>query len=337
MERLQRDAELQPRQVRAEAPVEAAREGDVAVVGSFEVDPGRFREHVGIHVGCGPHDAQLVPGLHLDAVDLEVGRGVPAAGRHRRLHAHELFDRRREERRVRDQPVAFVRVPGEPVDHARQRGRHRVEAGEHEQERDVDDVVPRETVPVHLGGEELVDQVVVGLRRRGAPLEFGLEVLDQLRARRRSVLVVDRSDDAVFHPEQERHVVERQAQLAEEDLARERLAEGRVELDLAVGGEGVDQRLGEVSYDRLEPRDVLRREQRVEQLAVLRVLLAVEHQGNQRPTRTQRDRREHRRIGIDGVDVAAAGDREHVVVACQLQCVVAPDGSASRRTAAICS
>ena len=193
MECLQRDAQLEPCQVGAEAPVEAAREGDVAVVRPLEVDAGRLREDVGVHVGGGPHDAELVAGLDLDAVDLEVGGGVAAAGHDRRLHPHQLFDRGREQRRVGDESVTFGRVAGEPVDHARQRRRHGVEAGEHEQERDVDDVFVREAVPVDLGGEEPADQVVPRLAGCVAALELGVEVLDELRAGRLRCSVVGRA------------------------------------------------------------------------------------------------------------------------------------------------
>ena len=198
---------------------------------------------VGVHVGGGPHHPDVVPGLHLDAVELEVGGGVSAAGHDRCLHAHELFDRRREQRRVGHEAVSFRRIACQPVDHARQRRRDRVEAGEHEQERDVDDVLVREAVPVDLGGEEPADQVVLGFADRLAAVELGVEVLDELRPRRLLVLLVGRSDDAVLHPQQERHVVERQTELAQEDLAGERLAEGREEVDCSVGGERVDQRL----------------------------------------------------------------------------------------------
>ena len=68
----------------------------------------------------------------------------------------------------------------------------------------------------------------------------------------------------------------------------------------------------------LESRNLPRREQRVEQLAVLGVVLAVEHQGDQRPAGTERDRHDRRRVRIDRMDVTTLGDRHHVLEAGQL-------------------
>src|SRR6478609_9643333 len=61
---------------------------------------------------------------------------------------------------------SLIGVAGQPVDHARQRRGDGVEAGEHEQERDVDDVLAREGLAVDLGGEEPADQVVARLPAR---------------------------------------------------------------------------------------------------------------------------------------------------------------------------
>ena len=118
-------------------------------------------------------------------------------------------------------------------------------------------------------------------------------------------------------------VVERQSELAQEDLAGQRLAEGREEVDVPVGGERVDQRLRQVPDDRFEAGDLLGGEQRVEQLAVLGVLLAVEHQRDQRPAGTQRHRHDRGCVRIDRVDVAALRHRDHVVEARELHGVVA--------------
>ena len=51
---------------------------------------------------------------------------------------------------------------------------HGVEPGEHEQERDVDDVLAGEPVPVDLGGEEPADQVVARLGLGLATVELGV-------------------------------------------------------------------------------------------------------------------------------------------------------------------
>ena len=157
-----------------------------------------------------------------------------------------------------------------------------------------------------------------GLGLRGATVELGVEVLDELRPRRLLVLDVGRPDDAVLHPQQERHVVEGQAELTQEDLARQRLAERGEEVDGTVGGERVDQCLREVPDHRFETGDLPGGEQWVEQLAVLGVLLPVEHQRNEWPARAQRHRHDRHCVGIDRVDIATLGDRDDVVEAREL-------------------
>jgi hypothetical protein len=124
--------------------------------------------------------------------------------------------------------------------------------------------------------------------------------------------------------QQERHVVEWQAELAQEDLARERLAEGGEEVDRPVGRERVEQLLGQLADDRLERRHLLGREQRVEQLAVSGVLLTVEHQRDQWSAGAQREGHDGRGVGIDRVDVAPLGHGHHVVEAGEFHGVAVP-------------
>ena len=88
--------------------------------------------------------------------------------------------------------LTLVGMAGEPVDHARQRGGHGVEAGEHEQEGDVDDVFAGERLAVDLGGDEPADQVVARLAARFPAIELGVEVLDHLRVGGDAVVVVGR-------------------------------------------------------------------------------------------------------------------------------------------------
>ncbi len=138
--------ELHPREVRAEAPVEAARERDVALRCAIEVDGERVVESVAVEVGRGPAHGELVARLDLLARDLEVGSGVATAGDDRRLVPHELLDGGGEQRRVVEQALLLVGMARQPVDHARERRGDGVEAGEHEEERDVDDVLARVSV-----------------------------------------------------------------------------------------------------------------------------------------------------------------------------------------------
>ena len=90
-----------------------------------------------------------------------------------------------------DELAAVVGMLGEVAEEAVERGRHGVEAGDEEQEADVEDVVAGELVAVDLGVEELAQEVVAG--RRGPLVEQALEVLVDRVGRR--LLVGDRYRD----------------------------------------------------------------------------------------------------------------------------------------------
>ena len=148
---------------------------------------------------------------------------------------------------------------------------------------------------------------------RLAPVELGVEVLDHLGVGGDAVVVVVGADDPVLEPDEEVEVVERQAEQGEEHHRRQRFAERVVELDPAVGDEPVDELVGERTHTRRELRDHLGREQRVEQLAVLRVRVAVEHERDERAAGTHVRARELDHLRIHRVDVASLGDLEHVL------------------------
>ena len=120
--------------------------------------------------------------------------------------------------------------------------------GEHEQERDVDDVLTGERLAVDLGGDEAADEVVTRLAACLAAVELGVEVLDHLRVGGDAVVVVVGPDDPVLEPDEEVEVVEGQAEQGEEHHRRQRLAERVVELDPAVGDEAVDELVGQRAH-----------------------------------------------------------------------------------------
>ena len=184
--------------------------------------------------------------------------------------------------------------------------------GEDEQERDVDHVLTGESLAVDLGGDEAADEVVTGVSACLAAVELGVEVLHHLRVGRHAVVVVGRTDDAVLEPQEEREIVEGQPELGEEDLGGERFAERAEEVDLAVGRERVDQLVGQRAHARLERGDHLRCEQRVEQLAVPGVRVAVEHQRDERPPGTHVRGGELDHDGIHRVHVAPLRHGQHV-------------------------
>ena len=152
-----------------------------------------------------------------------------------------------------------------------------------------------------------------GSPARLPPVELGVEVLDHLRVGGDAVVVVVGADDPVLEPDEEVEVVERQAEQGEEHHRRQRFAERVVELDLAVGDEPVDELVGHRAHTCRELRDDLRREQRVEELAVLRVGVAVEHERDQRASSAHVRARELDHLGIHRVHVASLGHLEHVV------------------------
>ena len=149
---------------------------------------------------------------------------------------------------VVEQTLPLVRMTRQPVDDARQRRGDGVESGQHEEERDVDDVLARERLAVDLGGDEPADEVVTRFAARLAPVEFGVEVLDHLGVGGDAVVVVGRADDPVLEPDEEVEVVERQAEQGEEHHRRQRLAERVVQLDATLVDEAVDEIVGESAH-----------------------------------------------------------------------------------------
>ena len=100
--------------------------------------------------------------------DRAVRLGHAGHVRHRRLPAQQLLDRARDERRGRS--TSWRRCSGcsrEEREEARERVGDGVEAGDEEQEADVEDLLAGEALAVDLGVEELGEDVVL---RVGEPL-----------------------------------------------------------------------------------------------------------------------------------------------------------------------
>ena len=181
-----------------------------------------------------------------------------------------------------------LRVGREPGHDARQRRRDRVEAGNREHVHDVHDLVVVEAVAVELEVHELVEQVVVA-RTVGAPF---VEPEAQVRAQLEAGGPTDHLglvaggrfvlEDAILHRDEERRVLDRQPEDPQEDGRRQRDAERIVQLDLPVADEAVDELIGQLADVGLERRHLPRREQRVQQLAVVTMDIAVEVQRDQR-------------------------------------------------------
>ena len=280
----ERGAELHTREMGSQATVEPGRERDVTVGRAVEVDLQRVGERLGIDVRGRPQHRDHVAFLHVFTVHREVGGREAAAERHRRERAEQLFDRGGEHGGVVDQLLTLLGMTGEVRHHVRQRRRHRVEPGDQQQEHDVEDLLATQTVAVDLDRQEAADQVVAGLVGGEAAIELGVQevvhapddpVLIRLLLGGRCPL---RADRRVLEFEEVVDHVGGQAHELEEDARRQRHAERLVELDLGLVDEPVDQLVGHVDDVRLEVRDDPWREQRIEELAELRVLGTVDLQ-----------------------------------------------------------
>ena len=207
--------------MRPEATVDAAAEGDVAVDLAVEAHLVGVGELGLVGVGRSDHDHDLVAGLDRAAVELGVLDGHPGDTHDRRLPAQQLLDGVGDERRVLDQLAPVVGVLGQEREHAVERGRDGVEAGDEEQEADVQDVLAGEPVALHLGVEEVREQVVPPLHL--ALVEDLVEVVvDRVGDLLLVVAGLARAvelpghvvgpDDAVLHGEEPVQLVEGQAQ-----------------------------------------------------------------------------------------------------------------------------
>ena len=208
-----------------------------------------------------------------------------------------------------DDVPARRRVPAEVAEEAVERRSDRVEAGDEEQEADVEDLLVAQPITLDLGFEERAHEVVVP--GTGALGEQVLEVRVDLVGRRlleclglgmaaRFSRDVIRPDDAILHRNEARQLVEREPEHRQEHLRWERHRELLREVDLVVVHERIDQLVGEVRGAPFERGHALRREQRVEELPILPVVGRIRLQRDQRATVLQisEPRREVRREDV---------------------------------------
>ena len=123
---------------------------------------------VGVRRSEKEHD--LLAGVDRAAAHLDVLCRHAGDRRHRALPAQQLLDRRRDDLRVLDQLAAMLGLLGQVGEHAVERVGHRVEAGDHEQEADVQDLVVGELLPVELGGHDPPEEIglIAGSSRRSS-------------------------------------------------------------------------------------------------------------------------------------------------------------------------
>ena len=113
-----------------------------------------------VGVGRADHDHHLVPGVDWASAELGVGDGDAGDAHDRGLPPQQLLDGVGDELGVLHELATVLRVLGQEGEHAVQGGRHRVEAGDEEEEADVEDVLAGQPVALDLGVEEVREQVV---------------------------------------------------------------------------------------------------------------------------------------------------------------------------------
>jgi hypothetical protein len=319
----QRDPQLEPGQVRPEAPVDAAAEREVPVRLAVPPHGAGVRELGVVHVGRPEDGHHVLARRDRAAADLDVPGGDAGDAHDRRLPPEQLLDHRRDRLRLLGELPPRLGMLGQVAEEAVERRRDRVEAGDQEQEADVEHVLPGEAVAVDLDVQEVAEEVVSRLALARPlvehPLEVGVDLIGRLPLVRLGLGVAERladhvvgPDRPVLHPQEPGKLVPRQAEHPQEDLRRERHRELPGEVDLVVVDEPVDQGVDEPRHRRLQRLHAGRGEQRVEDLPVRPVVGRVDLQRDQRTLGLQvvrrHVRREHVGVAQHLVDPRARAD-----------------------------
>ena len=316
MELLDRDVQLEAREVGAETAVRSAAERDVPVAPAVEADFVGGLELGRVDVARADEQRRGVAGPAHDAADLDVLDDLARHHHHRRLVAEQLLDRDRDQRGIVEDRLTPFGVPREVRDHAVECGGDGVEATEHQEVTRPEQLGVRQRVTFDLGPHEHAQQAavvwsVVPLR------ELAFEVRGDVAAGRLADLlgffhrVRDRSDRVVAPFQEPRQVRLRESHQRDEERGGQRRGEVLVEVALTAIDEPVDDLVDELAHLGLELGHLPRRELRVEQPAVLRVVGRVDRQRDQRHFVADLDdvlRREHLGVLERPHDVFVARD-----------------------------
>ena len=146
-----RDAQLAPREVRAEAPVHTTAERQVAVLRAVEAHVEGVVELAGVEVGRAEVDrARTSPaftGQPPSSVSTVAMRNTFGTGVSQRNSSSIA---RGDDRRVVDDLTPVLGVLGQEREQARERVGHGVEPGDEEEEADVEDLFARQLLAVDL-------------------------------------------------------------------------------------------------------------------------------------------------------------------------------------------
>ena len=173
---LEGDAQFHPRQVRAQAAVDAEAEGGVPVdlaVDQHLVGPVELR---GVAVGGREREQDPVLGLHVDAAEVHVFLHQPGH-RDRGVGPEELLHGGRQRVGRGEQALAVGRMAGQVPQRGADRAPGGVDAGDQQQHDRADDVVWAELLAVQLGVDEVGREVIAGVVHVVADLV--VEVVEQ--------------------------------------------------------------------------------------------------------------------------------------------------------------
>ena len=179
------------------AAVDPRAERHVAVVRPVELHLVGVLERLGVAVGGGEVHQHLVPRLHGAAGVLDV-LGHLAGHGHRRVGPQQLLDRGRHQLGLGHQALAVVGVGGQVPQRRADGAPGRVDAGDEDQRRHAEHDAVVDRLAVHLGGEQLAQQVVAGVL--AALLELAQEVVEQALGAALAALGVVGELEHVAHP-----------------------------------------------------------------------------------------------------------------------------------------
>ena len=248
---------------------------------ALEVDRVRIRVLGRVPARGANHDHDVRPCRDGPARHVDILGGDPRHEHHGPVVAHQFLDRGRYHGRVGDKLPPQRGVSGERREGGAQRGGHGFQAGEHEQERQAEQLVVAE--PFRAGvGEELAEQVA-GAAVLPPLRNVADEVAVEFRAhphgplpRRLPARHGEVVDQRVLPGVQPVPVLERQAEQGEEHLRGQRHRQLRDQVALAAAGETVDQLARQSAHHRQPGRDAARAEERLQDPPVAGVLGRVE-------------------------------------------------------------
>lgn len=166
-QRGERHLAFQPGQRRAEAVVDAAAEGHMAVGVTGDVEAARIGEGRRVTVRRSEHQHDLIAGPDPPTGQVEVLGGNPLGDLDRAVEPEQLVDGTGDQLGRAPQQLKLARSAQQGEDAVADEVHSRLVPGDQEKHREVDDLRRRDAITVSLHGEQAGQQVVA---RRPAPV-----------------------------------------------------------------------------------------------------------------------------------------------------------------------